>query len=326
VSGRPVDGETLFTAFSATKGITATVIHLLAERGRLAYDEPVASYWPEFAAHGKARITVRHVLSHTAGIPQLPREIPIGDWAGQCRATAALVPLWEPGTQSGYHALTFGTILGELAHRIDGRPFAQIVRDDISLPLGITSLYFGVSETERRVATLENDASILRAAPVPVDSLHAQALWPPLPEWASLYNQPAVRGAVIPAAGGIMTARALARHYAALVGSGVDGVRLLPAERVREATILQPGRLDVVLGEPVSRGLGYGLGGSNPAMSKRTSAFGHRGVGGAIGFADPEYRFAFALLKNQLAFSAPEESTAARIARTVRSALGIPEA
>jgi CubicO group peptidase (beta-lactamase class C family) len=327
VSGRPVDSETLFTAFSATKGITATVIHLLAERGQLAYDEPVVSFWPEFAAHGKSRITVRHVLSHTAGVPQLPREIPISDWVGQCRATAALAPLWEPGTQSGYHALTFGTILGELAHRVDGRPFAQIVRDDISLPLGITSLHFGVAgDTEQSIATLENDASILRADPVPADSLHAQALWPPLPNWASLYNQPAVRGAVIPAAGGVMTARALARHYAALVGRGVDGVRLLPAERVREATTLQPSGLDVVLGEPVSRGLGYGLAGSNPAMSKRTSAFGHRGVGGSIGFADPEYGLAFALLKNRLASSAPAESTAAHVARTVRNALGIPEA
>jgi CubicO group peptidase (beta-lactamase class C family) len=92
-TGQPVDGETLFTAFSATKGITATVIHLLAERGQLAYDDPVTTYWPEFAAHGKARITVRHVLTHTAGVPQMPRAIPVSDWAGQCRATAALVPL-----------------------------------------------------------------------------------------------------------------------------------------------------------------------------------------------------------------------------------------
>jgi CubicO group peptidase (beta-lactamase class C family) len=246
---------------------------------------------------------------------------------GDRRSRTAVVPLWEPGIQSGYHALTFGTILGELAQHIDGRPFAQIVLDDISLPLGITSLYFGVAgEKARSIATLENDASILRAGPVPADSPHAQALWPPLPEWASLYNQPAVRGAVIPAAGGVMTARALARHYAALVGSGVDGVRLLSAERVREATTLQPGGLDVVLGEPVSRGLGYGLGGSNPAMSKRASAFGHRGVGGSIGFADPEYGLAFALLKNRLAFSAPGKSTAEQVAHTVRRALRIPEA
>jgi CubicO group peptidase (beta-lactamase class C family) len=324
---RMVDGETLFTAFSATKGITATVIHLLAERGQLAYDDPVATYWPEFAAHGKAGITVRHVLAHTAGVPQMPREIPVSDWSGLSRATASLLPLWEPGTRTGYHALTFGTILGEVAHRVDGRPLAQIVRDDISLPLGITSLYFGIpDEAERHVASLENDASILRAAPVPADSLHAQAIWPPFPEWASLYNQPAVRRAVVPAAGGVMTARALARHFAALIGSGAEGVRLLPATRVWAATALQPGGLDMVLKEHLSRGLGYSLGGSPSAMSARASAFGHRGFGGSIGFADPEYGFAFALLKNRLAFSAPGEGTAAHVARTVRSELGIPEA
>jgi CubicO group peptidase (beta-lactamase class C family) len=326
-TGRMVDGETLFTAFSATKGITATVIHLLAERGQLAYDDPVATYWPEFAAHGKAGITLRHVLTHTAGVPQMPREPPLSDWVGLSQATADLAPLWEPGTRTGYHALTFGTILGELAQRIDGRPIAQIVRDDVCLPLGITALYFGIPDgAESRVATLENDASIWRAAPVPADSLHAQAIWPPFPEWAPLYNQPAVRRAVVPAAGGVMTARTLARHYAALIGSGTEGVRLLPATRVRAATVLQPGGLDVVLEEHLSRGLGYALGGSPSAMSARVGAFGHRGFGGSIGFADPEYGLAFALLKNRLAFSAPGEGTAAQVARTVRRALGIPEA
>jgi CubicO group peptidase (beta-lactamase class C family) len=123
-----------------------------------------------------------------------------------------------------------------------------------------------------------------------------------------------------------MTARALARHYAALVGSGVDGVRLLPVDRVREATTLQPDGLDVVLEEPVSLGLGYFLGQSDTAMSERTSAFGHPAFGGSIGFADPDYKFAFALLKNRLDFRDPAESTNILIARTVRSALGIPEA
>lgn len=326
-AGQPVDGQTLFTAFSATKGITATAIHLLVGRGQLAYDDPVANYWPEFAAHGKARITVRHVLTHTAGIPQTPRDPPLSDWAGQCRAIAGLAPLWEAGTLTGYHALTFGFILGELARRIDGRAIAQIVRDDIALPLGVTSLYLGIpAAAERRVATLENDASIQRVVPALADSLQARAFWPPLPEWAPLYNRPAVRRAVIPAAGGIMTARALARHYATLMGSGVAGVRLLSAARVQDATTLQAGEEDVVLNERLPRGLGYALGRPLSTMGGRVSAFGHRGFGGSIGFADPEYGLAFALLKNRLAFSAPGESTAERVARTVRRALRIPDA
>src|SRR5215211_2486985 len=110
-SGRPVDGETLFTAFSISKGITATCIHILADRGFIDYDEPIGSYWPEFAAKGKAKTTVRDALTHRAGIPQDPAGVDsgmVGDWQAVCRATADLEPLWEPGTEIGYHPLTYG--------------------------------------------------------------------------------------------------------------------------------------------------------------------------------------------------------------------------
>src|SRR5262249_31510267 len=156
---RPVGGDTLFCVFSCTKGITATVIHLLAERGRLDYDAPVARHWPEFERNGKAAITLRQVLSHTAGIPQVPDEIGPAeacDWERACRAIADLTPLWEPGTQTGYHAFTYGFILGEVARRVDGRAFDTIVREEISRPLNITSLYLGIpDQVEPRVATLE---------------------------------------------------------------------------------------------------------------------------------------------------------------------------
>src|SRR5579871_3955001 len=136
-TGRLVDGDTLFTVFSTTKGITATVIHLLADRQLLDYDQPVAAYWPEFAAHGKQRITLRHVLTHTAGVPHMPAgagPAEICDWAWVCREIAALTPLWEPGTRAGYHALTYGWILGEVARRVDGRTIARIVQDEIAAP------------------------------------------------------------------------------------------------------------------------------------------------------------------------------------------------
>ena len=100
-TGRPVDGETLFLVFSTTKGVTATVIHLLAERGLLEYDVPVARYWPEFGVNGKQAITVRQVLAHTAGVPQVPdgfERTDFGDWDRACRAVAELTPLWQPGT------------------------------------------------------------------------------------------------------------------------------------------------------------------------------------------------------------------------------------
>lgn len=327
-TGRPVDGETLFTVFSCTKGVTATVIHLLAERGALDYDAPVATYWPEFGAHGKERITLRHVLSHTAGVPQMPpggRPTGMCDWEGVCRAIAALTPLWEPGTAAGYHGLTYGFILGEVARRVDGRAIARIVQEDVCRPLGITALYFGIPDAVApRVAPLENDRSVDEAPPPPPESLFERSM-PGLFAANVTFNLPEIRRASIPAAGGIMNARALALHYAALIGEGVDGVRLLTRERVRIATTLQMEADDLVLGVAGRKALGYALGGPLSPYGDRITAFGHGGYGGATGFADPEYRFAFALAKNRLAIDLPGESTANLVAGATRAALGIPE-
>jgi CubicO group peptidase (beta-lactamase class C family) len=322
-TGRPVDSETLFTVFSCSKGITATVIHLLAERGKLNYDDPIATYWPEFAAHGKERITIRHALTHTAGLPRTPegdRTGPPGammaDWDRMCQGIADLTPLWEPGTQTGYHALTFGWLLGEVARRADGRPIERIVAEDICAPLGIDSLFFGIPDTvEARVAPLENDATLMEG---PTATTESRAI-------PAIFNRPDIRRAVIPAGGGIANARSLARHYASLVGDGMDGVRLLPPERIRAATTVQTEAMDGVLGRPIRKGLGYFLGMADSAMSERPTAFGHSGHGGTIGFADPEYRFALAYVKNRLISSAPGEGSVNKVAHTARAALGIPE-
>ena len=325
-TGRTVDGETLFTVFSVGKGVAATAVHLLAERGMLDYDAPVCRSWPAFAANGKAAVTVRQVLCHTAGVPQLPEAVTLADvcdWERICAAIAALAPLWEPGTQTGYHATTWGFLVGELIRRADGRPFPQFVQEEIGGPLGVDSLFFGIPDAvEPRVARLEDAATAGRVAPPP-DSLGARVMGP-VPRTAAIWNRPDVRRACIPAAGGIMNARAVARHYAALVGE-VDGVRLLPAERVRVATELQTEERDAVIGLPLAKALGYGLGGPRSEMGNRRSAFGHAGTGGATGFADPEHRFAFALAKIRLMPPAPGESTAVRVAREARAALGIPE-
>ena len=267
------------------------------------------------------------MLCHTAGIPQLPEGATIADvcdWERICAATAALEPLWEPGTRTGYHATTWGFLIGEIIHRADGRPFPRVVHEEVCRPLGIDSLFFGIPDAvEPRVARLEDAATADRVAPPP-GSLGARVMGP-VPRTAAIWNRPEIRRACIPAAGGIMNARAVARHYAALVGE-VDGVRLLPAERVRAAMELQTEDRDAVIGLPLAKALGYFLGGPRSEMGNRRSAFGHGGTGGATGFADPEHRFAFALAKNRLVPSAPGESTALRVAREARAALGIPEA
>jgi CubicO group peptidase (beta-lactamase class C family) len=228
-TGRKVDGDTLFTVFSTTKGITCTAIHILAERGLLGYDDPVARYWPAFAARGKGRVTVRQVLTHTAGAPQMPdgvTPVDICDWDRICTAIADLPLLWEPGTMTGYHAFTIGWILGEVLRRIDSRPIAQFVKDEFCAPLGLRNLFLGIpDEIEARVAFLE-DGPLPKNGPEPMPLL-SKAIPEQLPAAAALFNRPDVRRASIPAAGGIMNARDLARHYASLA-TGVDGVRLHP--------------------------------------------------------------------------------------------------
>lgn len=327
-TGQSVEGDTLFCVFSCTKGITTTAIHMLVDLGKLDYDAPVAHYWPEFGQNGKSMITLRHVLTHTAGIPQVPDEIgpkESCDWERACQAVADLRPIWEPGTQTGYHAITFGWILGEVARRVDGRPFGQFVNDEITRPMGIDDMHLGIPDhVEKRVALLETLPPTTDEVP-PADALIWKAIPPtywPLSDWA---NQPDVRRACIPAGNGIMTARALARFYDALIPAGA-GPCLLSADRLRTATSVQTEDVDVVLGSPERKALGYWIGGDDlSTLGTRSSSFGHSGAGGSIGFADPEHEFAFALAKTRMVNAGPGDGAAYLVARETRRALGIPD-
>jgi CubicO group peptidase (beta-lactamase class C family) len=330
VTGQLVDGYTLFTVWSGGKGIAATVIHLLVERGLLTYDTPVAAVWPEFGSHGKHAITVRHVLTHTAGIPQIPEGVSpadLLDWETMCERVAELEPLWPPGTARGYHSMTYGWLVGEVARRVDGRPFVEIVQQEICAPLGIHNLFFGVPDAATpRVAVLEEVAPATPPAPPPANILTVPVIPPwrtPASAWA---NQRVVQQSCLPSSGAIMNARSLAHHYAALIGRTGDEAQLLPPERLRLASAVQVDGPDLVLGVPVRWALGYHLGEPYSPMSERITAFGHGGVGGTIGFADPAYQFAFALTKNRMRNAPPAEDTAFLVAREVRAALGIPEA
>ncbi len=293
-TGRQVDGATLFPVFSTTKGIAATIIHLLAERGKLDYDQKICDFWPEFGVNGKENATIRNALNHTIGIPQMPEDIgyaEIADWGRMCAEVARLAPLWIPGEHMEYHAITFSWIIGELAHRIDGRPFSQIMEEDICKPLGIKDMYVGIpDEVESRVAILEEpgfDLSNISAA----DFRSIPAWIWPLHEWM---NRPDARRACIPASNGIMTAKAIARHYAALLPGGVDGIELLPPSRVKIAS--EP--LKLPDGTLSSMSMGYFTGAKDSIMGSRSSVFGHEGYGGSVGFADPEHHFAVGLVKN----------------------------
>src|ERR1700716_2610358 len=162
-SGRPVTPDTPFYNFSVGKGAASTVAHVLVERGLFGYDTPVVKLWPEFGAHGKQSVTVRHVLNHTAGVPGIPLDTTIEDicnWDKMCAAIADEELWWEPGTKVGYHAYSFGYIVGEIVRRTTGKRISQVLLEELSGPLGVgDQLYFGMPAREQpRLACLEDGA------------------------------------------------------------------------------------------------------------------------------------------------------------------------
>ncbi|MDP9210341.1 MAG: beta-lactamase family protein, partial [Actinomycetota bacterium] len=161
-TGRPVDPGTVFYNYSIGKGATSTVVHLLAERGLFGYDTPVAELWPEFAAHGKQAVTVRQVMDHTAGVPGIPLDTTaedLCDWDKMCAAIADAELWWEPGSKVGYHAYSFGYILGEVVRRATGKPISQVLAEEVAGPLGVDGeLWFGMPAAEHhRLARLEDE-------------------------------------------------------------------------------------------------------------------------------------------------------------------------
>jgi len=322
-TSRPVTPNTLFTVYSVSKGITATAIHILAAQGKLSYDDPIATYWPEYASNGKAATLVRHALSHVAGIPQLPPGTSfddVCDWSLMCDRIAALTPLWPPGETPCYHALTSGWILGGVAERADGRAFSRIVAEEIAGPLGLDDFSFGVPASALdRVASLEEQPELRDGEPGAIPDIA-----PPGSLSDAQMNRPEIRQACLPAYGLCTNARSLARVYAALIGDGVDGVRLLPPERLRQATTLEVEGIDASSGYPLRFGLGYSLGGPDSTMGARPSVFGHGGYGGSYGYADPEAGLAVGLTKNRLVVDNPGSDATSRILQAVRGALGVP--
>ncbi|HVE95023.1 MAG TPA: serine hydrolase domain-containing protein [Acidimicrobiales bacterium] len=298
-SDRPWSEDTLSISFSTTKGVAATALHMAMERAGVDYDQRVVELWPEFGAHGKGGITIRHVLSHEAGIPQIRDVVPgpeaFLDYAEMIERIEALEPLWEPGTANGYHAVTFGHIVAEILRRIDGRRIDSFVTDEIAGPLGLDGCFIGSPASEHaRVApvvtppdTVADDVGWIEALVGP-DHLLVRALAPP-GDMGAFLNSPEGLASVAPAFTGAFTARSLARLYACLERGGtLDGVTLLRPETLAEATTLQNKRPDLVLVLPGYWRLGYMGGGSSwsPAGPDR-AAFGHNGLNGSVGLADP---------------------------------------
>ncbi|MFD4018168.1 serine hydrolase domain-containing protein [Streptomyces sindenensis] len=307
---RPWERDTLVNVWSTGKGPTALCAHVLADRGLLDLDAPVADYWPEFAAHGKESVLVRHLLSHRSGVagPDTPLTLEeLYDWETACARLAATAPWWEPGTRSGYHAISYGFLVGEVVRRITGLRPGAFLRQEITGPLGI-DFTFGLPESEtHRLAELVQErpdraaqAALLdRMTPVAVASL----LNPPTGR--AVANTPAWRGAEIPAANGHGTARAVAALYGILAGRGsLDGHRILSEKAAARAGEGQGACRDLVLGDGFRHeteiALGFWLSGANRSYGPDPRALGHDGAGGSCGLADPDAAISLGYVMNRM--------------------------
>jgi CubicO group peptidase (beta-lactamase class C family) len=322
VNDRPYDEDTITVIMSCTKGATATVVHLLAERGLIDYEARVADYWPEFAANGKDQARIWHVMSHSVGLPGVDPDsgVSMRDMLKLDRHLAALesmAPVWEPGASCHYHPITYGSLLDAVVRRVAGKSVARIFAEEIAAPLGL-DFWIGLpADKEARVAphfqpsaglTTEQIEAMLGGMGIDLTTRLAKVVLLSLQHTNELIeemNHRAARAAEVPAGNGITNAASLAKMYAALIGE-VDGVRLLTPATVEKARTRRTGSMvpagdfaKLQLGPPMQFGLGYQLAGEATAALGKGS-FGHDGAGGRLAFAHPESGTAAAYIANTM--------------------------
>jgi len=320
--GSPWEAETLSLSFSTSKGVASTLLHILADRGLLDYDDPVAEYWPEFAQAGKDRITVRQVLCHEAGLYDIRSLVDTAtrmlDWGYMVEALADGIPVHEPGTAHGYHGFTYGWLVGELVQRVTGKSFNDVLRAEIADPLDLDGLFVGLpaehmhrraqlllpavmrregEALERLGAWVRGMNRLLKFLRMPLDLAHLASALIPRGIEALDFNSEAFAAASIPAANGMFTARSLAKLYAVLANDGeLGGVRLLERATVWRASEVQNRGIGKVIPVPMHWRLGYHR---VPTVGVKVSnGFGHFGFGGSGAWADPDRNLAVAMTLN----------------------------
>jgi CubicO group peptidase (beta-lactamase class C family) len=329
--GRAWAEDTPAVVFSCTKGMVTICAYLLVQQGRLDLDAPVVRYWPEFGQHGKQDITVRHLLTHQAGLIALDRSLTLDEvvrWQPVIHAIESQAPLWPPGLAHSYHGLTFGWLVGEVIRRVSGETPGTFFRRELGAPLGLRT-WIGLPGAARAsVAWMEcQDVAGARAA-VHTDPVLERAYtlggafdFPVDEDGLVTFNDPRIQAAEIPGAGGVSTARGLARLYAACV-SPLDGPRLLSRAIIDDAVTVRSqgaqlfGELDTghrwgtgfLLGSPLAR----------PMLGDRS--FGHDGAGGHLAFGDDEHQVGFGYVVNQMQGASDERAN--RLTDAVRTCLG----
>lgn len=313
-TNEPYTADTLQVVFSTTKGATAACASLLSQRGLLDFDAPVATYWPEFAQAGKQAIPVRWLLCHKAGLPTFDRTLTRAEsyaWTPVIEALAAQTPYWEPGTRFGYHAVTYGHLVGEVVRRITGKSMGEFWQDEFARPLGLEFFIGLPAELEQRVAPMLAAPAIemsdeTRAAAAKTllgRAISMNGAWPDL---ATAANTREYHAAELGAAGGITNARSLARFYAGLIGpiEGGPDRALFTRETIDRARQPQGDGEDLVLsmsGVSVQTRFGLGFATAGPMQAYGgPGGFGHGGAGGSAGFADPDLGIAGGYVMNQM--------------------------
>ena len=332
-TAHPVTGsgwrrDTLQLVFSTTKGASAICAHLLAQRGTLDLDAPIADVWPEFAANGKESIPLRWVLCHRAGLAAIEGDLNLADVLARepvVAAIAAQSPNWEPGTAQGYHVRSYGWIVGEVVRRVTGRTLGRFFDEDIARPLGL-DFWIGLPEVEEaRVASIVPPPEAVLdgiAAFYPRDTLAGRAMSGPsgLFRYSDMWNGRALHATEMPSSNGIADARSVARLYAATVGAPAAGpgagMRLLDPATIADATREQSDEPDVITGFPMRIGTGFMLAPTIGPVGAR--AFGHSGAGGSLGFADPDAGLGFGYVMNRLEFGTVDARSGLLAAATYR--------
>ena len=318
--------DTLVNVYSTTKTMAAFCVLLLADRGEIDLQAPVANYWPEFAQKGKAKVTVAQVMSHSSGLagfePPLAAIEQLYDWDGIGQRLAAQEPWWEPGTRSGYHAITQGYLQGEIVRRVSGRSIGQFFREEIAEPLG-ADFHIGLDPVhDERVGELIPPTLALGAAAIDAESPAARTFAGKALD-ATEPQTSAWRRAEIPAAGGIGNARSVARVHSALAcGGSVDGVTLLSESGVERILEEQTRGEDMVLGAPIVFGMGFGLNDPSFPISPNPRAFFRGGWGGSLAIIDLDARLSIAYVMNRMAANLMGDLRGGSIAGSVYASLG----
>jgi CubicO group peptidase (beta-lactamase class C family) len=309
---RPWTRDTLVNVYSTTKGVTAICAHRLADKGLLDIDAPVARYWPEFAQAGKDKLPVRYLLSHRAGMAAVRKPLDddaLFNWNKMTTALAEQEPWWEPGTKHGYHALTFGHLVGEVIRRITGKTPGTYLREEIAGPLGL-DLHIGLdAKDDARTGDMiampppgPGEPNLFAEVMKNPESVAFKAFMnPPGGMRPGLVNTREWRAAEIPAANGHTTARSLAKLYGTLARGGeLDGVRVMSKEQVAQCSIEQSSGPDELLVINTRFSLGFMMSQPGASLGPNAKSFGHPGAGGSLGYADPETKIGFGYTMNKM--------------------------